>query len=77
MARYICRSHQQDYEKYLNVVYLEQELRKARMLQKRIEDLIKERSDYKFFYYVPITAKYLHQTKRDIEKNDIYRTYSK
>uniref|UniRef100_UPI0021444B88 NADH dehydrogenase [ubiquinone] 1 beta subcomplex subunit 5, mitochondrial n=1 Tax=Vespula vulgaris TaxID=7454 RepID=UPI0021444B88 len=77
LVRYVYTPHQQDYEKYLNAVYLEQELRKTRQLQRRIEELIEQRNDYKYFYYTPTTAKYVHRAKYDIEQDDTFRTYSK
>uniref|UniRef100_A0A834NRW2 NADH dehydrogenase [ubiquinone] 1 beta subcomplex subunit 5, mitochondrial n=1 Tax=Vespula pensylvanica TaxID=30213 RepID=A0A834NRW2_VESPE len=64
LVRYVYTPHQQDYEKYLNAVYLEQELRKIRQLQRRIEELIEQRNDYKYFYYTPSTAKYVHRANR-------------
>ncbi|XP_046827016.1 NADH dehydrogenase [ubiquinone] 1 beta subcomplex subunit 5, mitochondrial isoform X2 [Vespa crabro] len=77
LVRYVYVTHQQDYEKYLNIIYLEQELRKTRMLQARIEELIEQRSDYKYFYYVPVTAKYVHRARYDYDKEDTYKTFSK
>ncbi|KAI4496456.1 hypothetical protein M0804_000266 [Polistes exclamans] len=77
LIRYLLVTHQQDYEKFLHTMYLEQELNKTRHLQQKIEDLISERNDYKFFYYLPITAKYIHKARNMIETNDEYRTYSK
>ncbi|KAK2588969.1 hypothetical protein KPH14_001819 [Odynerus spinipes] len=70
MARYINNSPQQEYEKYLNVLYLENECMKTRMLQKRIEDLINERHDYRYFIHTPVSAKFLYQARQLAEQRN-------
>ncbi|XP_050443107.1 NADH dehydrogenase [ubiquinone] 1 beta subcomplex subunit 5, mitochondrial [Adelges cooleyi] len=66
MARYIYPNPQQQYEKYLHTLYEEDEKFKIRMLTKQIEDAMKERSDYKAFYYRPISANYYRVGKESM-----------
>lgn len=56
-VRYIQTLPQQDYEKYLHVMYIEDKCMKARKLEARVHDLIYERKDYRYFYYFPVSAK--------------------
>lgn len=54
---------QQQYETALHVIYEESERQKLRELTAKVKRLIKERKDYKAYYYVPVTAKYLRVSK--------------
>ncbi|XP_025423007.1 NADH dehydrogenase [ubiquinone] 1 beta subcomplex subunit 5, mitochondrial [Sipha flava] len=70
MARYIYPSPQQQYEKYLHQLYEEDEKFKVRMLANKINDMMKDRSDYKSFYYRPISANYYRISKEKLEERD-------
>lgn len=63
MARYIFQTPQQDYEKYLHVLYVENETRQLRFLEAKVQNLIKKRRDYEAYYYRPVTAKNLRISK--------------
>ncbi|XP_075213671.1 NADH dehydrogenase (ubiquinone) SGDH subunit isoform X2 [Lycorma delicatula] len=68
IVRYIYPSHQQEYEKYLHVLYEEDELRKINLLTKKVKGMMMDRADYQAFYYVPYTkANYARAMK---EKGD-------
>lgn len=63
MARYIFNSPQQEYEKFLHVVYEESEKQKLRQLEKDVKAKMAERNDYQAYYYKPTTAKYHHASR--------------
>ncbi|KAF6214067.1 hypothetical protein GE061_011798 [Apolygus lucorum] len=67
LARYVFTSHQQEYEKYMHLVYEEDEKMKIRALEKKVRDLMEERADYQAYYYKPISGKYVRQAKRQRE----------
>ncbi|XP_050521889.1 NADH dehydrogenase [ubiquinone] 1 beta subcomplex subunit 5, mitochondrial [Daktulosphaira vitifoliae] len=69
-ARYIYPSPQQQYEKYLHTLYEEDEKFKIRMLTKEIEKKMKERSDYKSFYYRPISANLHRVSKESMDRSE-------
>lgn len=54
---------QQDYEKTLHVLYVENEKRQLRFLEEKVENLMKERRDYQAYYYRPVTAKNLRVSR--------------
>ncbi|XP_044262606.1 NADH dehydrogenase [ubiquinone] 1 beta subcomplex subunit 5, mitochondrial [Tribolium madens] len=64
LARYIMTSPQQDYEKYLCYLFMENEKRQLRKLEKQIKEKIAERRDYQAYYYRPVMAKY-HRVQRE------------
>lgn len=57
MARWIFATPQQDYEKYLHVLYVEHEKKQLRFLEEKVKNLIRDRRDYEAYYYRPVTAK--------------------
>lgn len=59
ISRYIYATPQQDYEKTLHVLYVENEKKQLRFLEEKVENLMKERRDYQAWYYRPVTAKNL------------------
>lgn len=59
MARYIYPTPQQEYEKHLHVIYVENEKRQLRFLEERVKELIRQRRDYEAYWYHPVTAKNL------------------
>ncbi|XP_056630355.1 NADH dehydrogenase [ubiquinone] 1 beta subcomplex subunit 5, mitochondrial [Diorhabda carinulata] len=63
-AKYICRDPQQEYEKYLAFVFMEDEKMKIRALEAKIKQKMAERNDYQAYYYRPIAAKY-HRITRE------------
>lgn len=63
MARYIYMTPQQDYEKHLHVIYVENEKRQLRFLEERVRELIRQRRDYEAYWYHPVTAKNLRISK--------------
>ncbi|XP_026473818.1 NADH dehydrogenase [ubiquinone] 1 beta subcomplex subunit 5, mitochondrial-like [Ctenocephalides felis] len=68
LARYVYGPHQQDYEKFLHVLYEENEKKQLRALTEKIEDKMAERQDYYSFYYRPVTAKHLRISKEYADK---------
>ncbi|KAJ8921621.1 hypothetical protein NQ315_010530 [Exocentrus adspersus] len=64
IARYIFNSPQQDYEKYLAFIFMEDERRKLRKLTKEVKRKIAERNDYQAYFYRPVLAKY-HRVSRE------------
>lgn len=63
MARWIFPTPQQDYEKHLHILYIENEKRQLRYLEEKIKNLIRERRDYEAYYYRPVSAKNLRISK--------------
>lgn len=63
MARWIFATPQQDYEKHLHMIYVENEKRQLRFLEDKVKDLIRVRRDYEAYYYRPVTAKNLRISK--------------
>ncbi|XP_055319673.1 NADH dehydrogenase [ubiquinone] 1 beta subcomplex subunit 5, mitochondrial isoform X2 [Sitodiplosis mosellana] len=63
MSRYIFPTPQQDYEKTLHVLYVENEKKQLRFLEEKVENLMKERRDYQAYYYRPVTAKNLRVSR--------------
>lgn len=57
MARYIYSAPQQDYERRMHVIYVDHERRQLRMLEDKVQKLIKDRRDYEAYYYRPVSAK--------------------
>ncbi|EEZ97690.1 NADH dehydrogenase [ubiquinone] 1 beta subcomplex subunit 5, mitochondrial [Tribolium castaneum] len=64
-ARYVMTSPQQDYEKYLAYLFMENEKRQLRMLETQVKQKIAERRDYQAYYYRPVMAKY-HRLQREV-----------
>ncbi|KAG5677396.1 hypothetical protein PVAND_007159 [Polypedilum vanderplanki] len=64
IARYIYPSPQEEYEKTLHTIYLEQEKMKIRKLEKEIKEKMAERRDYQAYYYRPVIAKYHRVAKQ-------------
>ncbi|XP_065157592.1 NADH dehydrogenase [ubiquinone] 1 beta subcomplex subunit 5, mitochondrial isoform X2 [Atheta coriaria] len=73
IARYILKNPQEDYEKYLHMIFEEQERRLIRKLEVEIKEKMKERQDYQAYYYRPITAKYHRATRDTAEYLDTVR----
>lgn len=63
IARNILPNPQQEYEKYLSHIFMEDEKRRLRILEKEVKEKIAERGDYQAYYYRPILAKYHRQSK--------------
>ncbi|XP_023020727.2 NADH dehydrogenase (ubiquinone) SGDH subunit [Leptinotarsa decemlineata] len=63
IARYIMTDPQQDYEKYLCFMFMEEERRQLRKIERDIKQKLAERNDYQAYYYRPITANYHKITK--------------
>lgn len=63
MARYMFPTPQQDYEKHLHILYIENEKRQIRYLEEKIKNLIRDRRDYEAYYYRPVSAKHLRISK--------------
>lgn len=63
LSRYIYSSPQQDYEKRLHAIYVENEKIQLRFLEEKVENLIRDRRDYQAYYYRPVTAKNLRVSK--------------
>ncbi|ENN72168.1 NADH dehydrogenase [ubiquinone] 1 beta subcomplex subunit 5, mitochondrial [Dendroctonus ponderosae] len=63
LIRYIHHSPQQDYEKFLTYLHVEQEKIMLRKLENEIMNKMKERNDYQAYYYQPIVAKYYRATR--------------
>jgi len=76
MARYIYASPQQQYEKYLHSLYEEDEKFKIRMVANKINDMMKEKSDYKSFYYRPISANLYRVSKERMDKSEETEGYN-
>ncbi|KAL5235711.1 hypothetical protein ACI65C_003121 [Semiaphis heraclei] len=70
MARYIYPSPQQQYEKYLHTLYEEDEKFKVRMVANKINEMMKDRSDYKSFYYRPISANHHRIAKESMDRRE-------
>uniref|UniRef100_A0A023FCR7 NADH dehydrogenase [ubiquinone] 1 beta subcomplex subunit 5, mitochondrial n=1 Tax=Triatoma infestans TaxID=30076 RepID=A0A023FCR7_TRIIF len=68
LARNVFTSPQQEYEKYLHLIYEEDEKMKITKLEKQITEKMMERQDYQAYYYQPISAKYARIAKKDAEK---------
>lgn len=64
MARWILTTPQQDYEKHLHVLYIDQQKRELKYLEEKVENLIKQRRDYEAYYYRPVSAKHLRISKQ-------------
>ncbi|XP_018577796.1 NADH dehydrogenase [ubiquinone] 1 beta subcomplex subunit 5, mitochondrial [Anoplophora glabripennis] len=64
IARYILTNPQQDYEKYLAHIFMEDERRRLRMLERDVKQKMAERQDYQAYYYRPVLAKY-HRVTRE------------
>ncbi|XP_063906276.1 NADH dehydrogenase [ubiquinone] 1 beta subcomplex subunit 5, mitochondrial [Zophobas morio] len=64
IARYMLADPQQDYEKYLAYIFMENEKKQLRQLEKKIKDKMAERLDYQAYYYRPVMAKY-HRISRE------------
>ncbi|KAF4524405.1 hypothetical protein B566_EDAN009321 [Ephemera danica] len=64
-ARYIYTNPQQEYEKFMHLLYEEEEKRQMRLLEKKIKGKMAERSDYQAYYYRPAIAKYHRINKED------------
>ncbi|KAK9881912.1 hypothetical protein WA026_018106 [Henosepilachna vigintioctopunctata] len=63
IAKYTSLNHQQEYEKYLAYIFMEDEKRLLRKIQYEVKEKIKERDDYQAYYYRPVLAKYVRQSK--------------
>lgn len=50
---------QQNYEKFLHHLYVEDHKIQLRLLEEKIIRLMKERRDHKAYYYLPVSAKHL------------------
>ncbi|XP_045620413.1 NADH dehydrogenase [ubiquinone] 1 beta subcomplex subunit 5, mitochondrial [Procambarus clarkii] len=68
LSRYMCTSHQQDYEKYLHFMYDENEKKQIRLTEKKVRDLMSERGDSKAMYYRPILTRYHRMVRDEYEK---------
>uniref|UniRef100_A0A6M2E217 NADH dehydrogenase [ubiquinone] 1 beta subcomplex subunit 5, mitochondrial n=1 Tax=Xenopsylla cheopis TaxID=163159 RepID=A0A6M2E217_XENCH len=70
IARYIHPSPQQEYEKYMHLLYEENEKKQLRILTEQINNKMYQRQDYYGSYYQPVTAKYIRISKEyaDISK---------
>ncbi|XP_018320088.1 NADH dehydrogenase [ubiquinone] 1 beta subcomplex subunit 5, mitochondrial [Agrilus planipennis] len=68
-ARYIFNNPQQDYEKYLHLLFEEDEKRKLRRIDNKMKEKIKERLDYNVYYYRPVLGKYHRLTRQLAEEN--------
>lgn len=63
MARRIYSPPQQDYERRLHAIYVENEKIQLRFLEEKVQNLIRDRRDYQAYYYRPVTAKNLRVSK--------------
>lgn len=68
MARYMYAPPQQNYEINMHSMFYQQEKKLLRLLERDVFHKIKERKDYKAYYYVPVTAKYLRVSKDSMEE---------
>ncbi|XP_012220620.1 NADH dehydrogenase [ubiquinone] 1 beta subcomplex subunit 5, mitochondrial [Linepithema humile] len=70
LARYFFPSPQQEYEKYLHHIYHENEVRKVRMLEQRVNAAMGEHRDYRSSPYFReiYGAKYLHKYRKSMDK---------
>ncbi|XP_044757388.1 NADH dehydrogenase [ubiquinone] 1 beta subcomplex subunit 5, mitochondrial [Coccinella septempunctata] len=64
IAKYLTANPQQEYEKYLAHLYIEDEKRCIRKLEEKIKLKMKERDDYQAYYYRPVLAKYHRRVKQ-------------
>lgn len=64
IARYITLNPQQEYEKYLAHLFIENEKKMIRFLEDDIKLKMKERDDYQAYYYRPVLAKYHRRVKQ-------------
>lgn len=71
-VRYIHTLPQQDYEKYLHVMYIEKKCMEARKLEKRVRDLVDARRDYRYFYYVPVSAKESYKMRLAVQEENMF-----
>ncbi|XP_030751809.1 NADH dehydrogenase [ubiquinone] 1 beta subcomplex subunit 5, mitochondrial [Sitophilus oryzae] len=58
LARYVCTNPQQEYEKYLSYIFIENEKAQIRKIEKDVIAKMEERNDYQSYYYRPIAANY-------------------
>lgn len=63
MARWIFATPQQEYEKMLHLLYVENEKKQLRFLEEKVYNLMQERRDYQAYFYRPVTAKNLRISK--------------
>lgn len=70
ISRYIYTSPQEEYEKTLHTIYVEQQKMKLRKLEKEIKEKMAERRDYQAYYYRPVTAKYHRVAKQVADELD-------
>ncbi|BES91831.1 Double-stranded RNA Hypothetical protein motif [Nesidiocoris tenuis] len=68
MARHIFTPPQQEYEKFMHVLYEEDEKMKIRALQSKVLGLMRDRADYQAYYYRQIDGKYLRRSKKYAEE---------
>lgn len=68
IARYLVKSDQEQYEKYLHWVCEKEEARQMRLLETKIRAHMSERGDYKGWYYRPITGKYHRIVREESDK---------
>ncbi|KAL3276491.1 hypothetical protein HHI36_011871 [Cryptolaemus montrouzieri] len=73
LAKYVTANLQQEYEKYLAHIFMEDEKRRLKELEKQIKEKMKQRDDYQAYYYRPILAKYHRQTKENADYVDSIR----
>ncbi|XP_017768960.1 PREDICTED: NADH dehydrogenase [ubiquinone] 1 beta subcomplex subunit 5, mitochondrial [Nicrophorus vespilloides] len=64
IARYILNDPQQDYEKYLHMLYEESERARLRQIERMILNRMEKNEDYQAYYYRPVLAKY-HRMSKD------------
>ncbi|KAG7210311.1 hypothetical protein KM043_011852 [Ampulex compressa] len=68
MSRYVFGNPQEEYERYLHALWEENECRKVRELESKVDNLIAKREDYQAFYYTPFFgAKYLYKMHDEME----------
>ncbi|OWR41227.1 lethal [Danaus plexippus plexippus] len=68
IARYIHNNPQQEYEKFMHYIDEEAQKVKLRSLENEVLQNIKERHDYKAYYYRPLYNKYLRINKANGEE---------
>lgn len=63
LARYIYPSPQQEYEKILHYIYVENEKAQIRKLEDKVHQMMNDRNDYQAYYYRPASAKHYRVSK--------------
>ncbi|XP_065334059.1 NADH dehydrogenase [ubiquinone] 1 beta subcomplex subunit 5, mitochondrial [Cloeon dipterum] len=70
ISRYIMPNPQMEYERHMNVLHEEEERRQLYLLEKKVKQLMAERSDYQAYYYSPNTAIKYYRKMKEVKKEE-------